>query len=227
MNEKHNERSGDRRKKQQQDRLSIITAQPFTKEDTGKQWGGWGGFCSNQTGEPSSLDSVSKLGQLLSALQPGMRTFCDSELFWKYTCKRASLAAQMAKNLPAVQETWVWSLGWEDPLKKGMATHSSILAWRILWIEESGGLQCMGCRVRHDWATNTHLQNQRKTYSKLKTLMDNEDKEAAGEQEGTTAKAPCRVKWLVNFLAPSRSVLLQASYSTISNHSWDYYENRA
>lgn len=49
--------------------------------------------------------------------------------------------------------------------------------------------------------------------------MDNEDKEAAGEQEGTTAKAPCRAKWLVNFLAPSRAVLLQASYSTISNHS--------
>ena len=46
----------------------------------------------------------------------------------------ASLVAQMVKNLPAVQETWVWSLGLEDPLEKGMATHSSILAWRIPWI---------------------------------------------------------------------------------------------
>ena len=57
----------------------------------------------------------------------------------------------MVKNMPAMQETWVQSLGWEDPLEKGMATHSSILAWRIPWTEESGGLQCMGSqRVRHD-----------------------------------------------------------------------------
>ena len=52
----------------------------------------------------------------------------------------ASLMAQMVKNLPAMQETWVVSLGWEDPLEKEMATHSSILAWRIPWSEESGGL---------------------------------------------------------------------------------------
>ena len=53
-----------------------------------------------------------------------------------------------------MQETWVWSLGQEDPLEKGMATHSSILAWRIPWTEEPGGLQSMGLqRVGHDWAT--------------------------------------------------------------------------
>ena len=52
--------------------------------------------------------------------------------------------AQMVKNLPAVQETQVQPLGWEDPLEKGMATHSSILAWRIPWTEEHGGLQPMG-----------------------------------------------------------------------------------
>ena len=51
-----------------------------------------------------------------------------------------SLVTQMLKNLPAMQETWFQSLGWEDPLKKGMAIHSSILAWRIPWIEETGGL---------------------------------------------------------------------------------------
>ena len=56
----------------------------------------------------------------------------------------ASLVAQMVKNPPAVQETWVRSLGWEDPLEKEMATHSSILAWRIPWTEEPGGLQSMG-----------------------------------------------------------------------------------
>ena len=51
--------------------------------------------------------------------------------------------SQMVKNLPATQETQVQSLGWEDPLKKEMATLSSILVWRILWIEETGGLQSM------------------------------------------------------------------------------------
>ena len=55
------------------------------------------------------------------------------------------------------QETWVWSLGPEDPLVEEMATHSSTVAWRILWTEEPGGLQSMGSqRVGHDWATNTH-----------------------------------------------------------------------
>ncbi|MES9130246.1 hypothetical protein ABEQ10_11990, partial [Cutibacterium acnes] len=62
-----------------------------------------------------------------------------------------SLVAQRVKNPPAMQETWVQSLGWEDPLEKEMATHSSILAWRIPWTEEPGGLQSMGSqRVRHD-----------------------------------------------------------------------------
>ena len=50
----------------------------------------------------------------------------------------ASLVAQLVKNLPAMQETWVWSLGWEDPMEKGMTTHSSSLAWRIPWTEEPG-----------------------------------------------------------------------------------------
>ena len=52
--------------------------------------------------------------------------------------------AQTAKNPPVMQETWVRSLGWEDPLEEGMATHSSILAWRIPWTEEPGGLQVHG-----------------------------------------------------------------------------------
>ena len=58
----------------------------------------------------------------------------------------------MVKNLPAMQEIWVRSLGWEDPLEEeGMATHSSNLAWRIPWTEEPGGLQSIGLqRVRYD-----------------------------------------------------------------------------
>ena len=62
-----------------------------------------------------------------------------------------SLVAQLVKNLPAVRETWVRSLCWEDPLKKGKTTHSSILPWRTPWTTQTMGLQ----RVRHDWETFT------------------------------------------------------------------------
>ena len=63
----------------------------------------------------------------------------------------ASLVAEMVKHLPAWWETWVRSLGQEDALEKEIATHSSTLAWKISWMEESGGLQSMGPqRVRHD-----------------------------------------------------------------------------
>ena len=69
---------------------------------------------------------------------------------------RASLVAQAVKNLPAVQETRVRSLGREDPLEKEMATHSSIFSWKISWTEEPGGLQSTGSQgVGHDLATNT------------------------------------------------------------------------
>ena len=66
--------------------------------------------------------------------------------------------AQRLKRLPAMRETWARSPSWEDPLEKEMATHSSILAWRIPWMEEPGGLQSMGLqRVGHDWATSLSL----------------------------------------------------------------------
>ena len=68
----------------------------------------------------------------------------------------ASLVAQMVKNLTAVWETQVQSLGWKDPLEKGMAAHTSILIWRITWTEETGRLQSMGSqRIGHDRVTNT------------------------------------------------------------------------
>ena len=63
----------------------------------------------------------------------------------------ASLVSQLVKNMPPMQETWVRSLGWEDPLEKGKATHTSILAWRIPWTIQSMGSQ----RVGHDWVTFT------------------------------------------------------------------------
>ena len=63
----------------------------------------------------------------------------------------ASLVARTVKNPLAMQETWVQSLGWEDPLEKRKATHSSTMAWRIPWTEEAGGLQSMGShRVGHN-----------------------------------------------------------------------------
>ena len=65
-------------------------------------------------------------------------------ILYVYSTIWASLVTQLVKNPPALQETWVWSLGWEDPLQEGMASHSSILVWRTPWTEEPGGLQFMG-----------------------------------------------------------------------------------
>ena len=75
----------------------------------------------------------------------------------------------MVKNLPAMWETWVLSLDGEDPLQKGMATHSCILAWRIPWTEEPGGLWSMGSiRVGHSWVTSTHTHTHTHTEHQLK-----------------------------------------------------------
>ena len=98
---------------------------------------------------PNNLDSS------LSFTQPGI----SHQLFF-WTCPlelplRASLVAQRLKHLPAMWETLVRSLGWEDPLEKEMATHSSILAWRTPWTEEPGRLQSMRSqRARQDWETS-------------------------------------------------------------------------
>ena len=84
-------------------------------------------------------------------------------------CIYASLVAQRLKRLPAMWETWVRSLGWEDPLEKEMATHSSILAWRIPWTEEPGRLQSTGLqRVGHDSlyvCMYIYICRERETYS--------------------------------------------------------------
>ena len=89
--------------------------------------------------------------------------FDCSDYFTVYTCIKTTSTPWIGfpggsdgknPNLPAMHETWVRPLGWEDPLEEGMATHSSILAWRIPWTEEPGGLQSMGWqRVRQDWET--------------------------------------------------------------------------
>ena len=87
----------------------------------------------------------------------------EESLDWVWESLWASLVAQTVKSLPTMWETRVWSLDWEDPLEKEMATHSSIHAWKIPWTEKSGGLQSVELqRVRHDCHlgfthTHTHI----------------------------------------------------------------------
>ena len=84
---------------------------------------------------------------------PGLVRSPREEIGYPFQYSLGSLVAQMVKNLPAMQEIWVQSLGWEDPLEEDMATHSCILAWRIPWTEKPGRPQSMGLqRVRHDCA---------------------------------------------------------------------------
>ena len=91
-----------------------------------------------------------------SAAIPFLTFIYSLLLFSYYLC--ASLVAQTVKRLPAMQEARVQSLGWEDPLEKEMATHSSTLAWKIPWTEEPGRLQSVGSqRVEHDWVTSLTL----------------------------------------------------------------------
>ena len=88
----------------------------------------------------------------------------------------APWVTQTVKNLPAMQESWVQSLGWEDPLEEGMATHSSTLAWRILWTEESRRLQSMESRrIRHNWS-DTHRRTHIPRY--CSTVHSSQDMEA-------------------------------------------------
>ena len=91
-------------------------------------------------GDPSSIPG--------SARSPGEGVDYPIQNSW------ASLVAQMVENMPAVWETWVWSLGWEDSLQEGMATNSHIPAWIISWTEEPGGLQPIELQILgHAWVT--------------------------------------------------------------------------
>ena len=103
------------------------------------------GFPVSSAGKESSYSAGS------SGLIPGLGSFPGEGIGYPLQYSWASLIAQTVKHLPTMQETWVQSLGWEDPLEEGMATYSSIFAWRIPWIEELGGLQSKGLqRVGHD-----------------------------------------------------------------------------
>ena len=107
---------------------------------------------------------------------------------------RASLVAQLVKNLPAMQETQVQSLGGENPLEKEMATHSSIPAWKIPWTQESGGLQSMGSqRVRHDWVTKPPARqiNGRKSNKSSVTYIHGRDPGKLSHSPKRQKPLPC------------------------------------
>ena len=103
--------------------------------------------------------NVAKSGSGWPDLLPGLNKFQAPSL--SISCASPTfLVAQMVKHLPTMWETWVWSLGQEDPLEKDMETHSSTLAWKIPCMEERGRLQSMGSqRVGHDWTTSLSLSS--------------------------------------------------------------------
>ena len=92
----------------------------------------------------SSVDKESTCNAGDPGSIPGSRRSPGEGIGYPFQCSWASLVVQLVKNVPSMQETRIRPLGWEDPLEKGMATHSSILAWRIPWTEEPGRLQSMG-----------------------------------------------------------------------------------
>ena len=100
----------------------------------------WDGLLDSSVGKESACNA----GDPSSI--PGLARSTGEEIGYPLQYSWASLVAQLVNNPPAMWETWVLSLGWEDPLEKGKATHSSILAWRIPWIVCPWGSQ----KVRHD-----------------------------------------------------------------------------
>ena len=121
------------------------------------------------TEEPGGLQSIGshRVGHNWSNLACPHN--CRTPECFSYICP----GVQMVKNLPAIQETQVKSLGREDPMEEEMAIHSSILTWRIPWTEEPGGLQSMGSqRVGCYWATNTHIHTYlKKSESDINTTV--------------------------------------------------------
>ena len=125
--------------------------------------------------------------------------FCDTTFI-----SRVFLVAQKVKNPPAMREIWVWPRGREDPLEKGMATHSSTLAWRIPWTEGPGGLQSMGSqRGEQDWVHTTMLifinwclGPERKSQAGSKGETDQPRCECSGKIEARSTEWICTFPYL-------------------------------
>ena len=145
--------------------------------------------------------------------------------FDKLTQLWASLVAQAVKNLPAIQETWIQSLSWEDPLEKGMASHSSILAWKIPLTVEPGGLQSMGSqRIGHDRVTNTltssdfnpHLKIMKLFFVPALQVRKPELRESSG-----FSRFP-RLRWYLTWFLLSLLYLLSRRRSYSNTHDVHY-----
>ena len=127
------------------------------RQNSSQPWVSFNGILEEQTLLFVDIFLILRKLFLLTLILPVCTGFSQpytNEIKSLYSLIWASPVAQMVKSPPAMQETQVQSLGQEDPLEKVIVTHASVLAWRIPWIEEPGGLQSMGSqRVRHDWAT--------------------------------------------------------------------------
>ena len=128
-----------------------LAGHPAWRSQVKTNLGGWS-WESDESGFPvSSVGKESACNAGNPGLIPGSGRSTGEGIGYPLQYSWASPVAQLVKNPPAVWETWVQSLGWEDPLEKGKATHSSILAWRIPWTVWSMGSQ----KVRHDWVAFT------------------------------------------------------------------------
>ena len=153
----------------------MIYLLDFWKDpDAGKDWGqdekgttedemaGWHHQLSGREFEWTPGVGDGQGGVVCSSPWGQKESDTTERLNWTYLIQLTpyfgtSLVAQMVKRLPAIRETQVWSLGWEDFLEKEMATHSSIPAWRIPGMESPVGDSPWGRRVRHDWATSLYF----------------------------------------------------------------------
>ena len=112
------------------------------------------GLSGSSAGEESTCNGGDPGSISGSGRSAGEENGCPLQYSW------ASLVAQMVKNLPAMQETWVRSLGWKDPLEKGMAAHSSTLAWRSPWNRQVVGYSPWGCKESDVTDFHFHLFNE-------------------------------------------------------------------
>ena len=153
--------------------------------------------------------------QVYSGNRSASNSACPGSVLTRYKyIIWGEMVAQMVKNLPAKQKIWARSLGWEDPLEKGMATHSNILAWRMPWTEEPGQLQSMGWqRVGHDWATNSGSRSRRicDCITWILLCLEDINKELGSGEMGWLMRAK---SWL------STSLL---SFDSRDSDCWEYW----